>query len=150
MSVLPDSEEIVAGSAHPDYFRALERLENNRPECVPKGTKISNDSVSLEAGRKKGSIKKSRAKFKTLIEAIDAAALKQTQSKEPLEEQLEKAKEEARRFRKLWDESLGREVSLVRQLWDERKEWAAEKSALTGEKISTILAKKIPSKGRRD
>lgn len=145
-----DAEDVVVDGAHPDYFCALERLENNRPERVPKGIKINNDSVSLEAGRKKGSIKKSRAKFRTLIEAIDAAAEKQNKSKEPLEDQLEKAKEETRKYRKLWDESLVREVSLVKQLWNERKEWAAEKSALTGEKVSTILAKKLSSKARRD
>ena len=37
-----------------DYFDALDRLKNGKPINVPKGTKITNDSVSLEAGRKKG------------------------------------------------------------------------------------------------
>ncbi len=57
-----------------DYFEALERLKREKPVNVPKGTKITNDSVSLEAGRKKGTIKRSRPIFSELIEAIDAAA----------------------------------------------------------------------------
>ncbi len=44
-----------------DYFDALERLKTGKPVNVPKGTKITNDSVSLEAGRKKGTIKKIQA-----------------------------------------------------------------------------------------
>ena len=36
-----------------DYFEALERLKKGKPTNVPKGTRITNDSVSLEAGRKK-------------------------------------------------------------------------------------------------
>ena len=57
-----------------DYFDALERLKNNKTINVPLGTKISNDAVSLEAGRKKGTIKKSRPQFAELIAKIDTAA----------------------------------------------------------------------------
>ena len=39
-----------------EYFKALERLKKNKPLNVPIGTKITNDAVSLEAGRKKGTI----------------------------------------------------------------------------------------------
>ena len=38
-----------------DYFEALARLKSNSPIRIPKDSKISNDNVSLEAGRKKGS-----------------------------------------------------------------------------------------------
>ena len=34
------------------YFEALKRLKDNRPINMPVGTKINNDTVSLEAGRK--------------------------------------------------------------------------------------------------
>jgi hypothetical protein len=54
-----------------EYFAALGRLKEGKPVNVPKGTRITNDSVSLEAGRKKGTIKKSRPIFSDLIEAID-------------------------------------------------------------------------------
>lgn len=40
-----------------DYFEALERLKSGSPINVPKGTKITNDSVALEAGRKKGALR---------------------------------------------------------------------------------------------
>ena len=43
-----------------EYFEALERLIKNQPINVPVDTKISNDSVALEAKRNKGAIKKSR------------------------------------------------------------------------------------------
>ena len=128
-----------------EYFNALDRLKEGRPERVPKGTKITNDSVSLEAGRKKGTIKRSRPIFRDLIEAIDAAAAGKAKPQDDLKEQLAAAKAEAQKYRRLWEEALSREVSLVKQLWDERKEWAAEKSALTGEKVASILRKK--SKG---
>lgn len=49
------------------YFSALERLIKNVPVNVPLGTKISYDAVSLEAGKSKGSIKKSRPIFTDLI-----------------------------------------------------------------------------------
>ena len=130
------------------YFAALERLKNNRPVHVPKDIKITNDSVSLEAGRKKGSIKKSRPAFHDLIREINAAAEMQAQPKNPVKEQLVSAKEEARKYRILWEEALAREVSLVNQLWVERKEWAMEKSALTGERVSAILSKKRTGDGR--
>ena len=53
-----------------DYYDALERLKINKPINVPVGTKITNDAVSLEAGRKKGTIKRSREVFTELIEEI--------------------------------------------------------------------------------
>jgi hypothetical protein len=35
------------------YYQALARLKAGKPQMVAKGTKITNDAVSLEAGRKK-------------------------------------------------------------------------------------------------
>ena len=46
-------------SALNDYYAALERLKANKPIILPKGSAINNDTVALEAGRKRGSIKKS-------------------------------------------------------------------------------------------
>lgn len=59
-------------SALNDYYAALERLKANKPTILPKGSAINNDTVALEAGRKRGSIKKSR--HSALIEAIEQAA----------------------------------------------------------------------------
>ncbi len=125
-----------------EYFAALARLVNDRPDNVPKGTKITNDAVSLEAGRKKGTIKKSRPLFAELIRAIDTAASQQSEPNDMLKDQLTGAKAASSRYRTLWEEALKREVSLVKQLWDERTEWATEKSALTGEKVFSILNEK--------
>jgi hypothetical protein len=60
-----------------DYFAALERLKSGRPIIVPKGTRITNDAVALEAGRGKGTIKKSRPVFAKLIAAVEEAAKEQ-------------------------------------------------------------------------
>lgn len=130
-------------SALSDYFSALERLEKGRPLNVPKGSKITNDNVSLEAGRKKGTIKKSRPVFRELINAIDAAAGKQAQPQDVAKAALDAAKADAAKYRALWEEALSREVSLVKQLWEEQRQWAKEKAALTGEKVTSINSKKL-------
>jgi hypothetical protein len=54
------------------YSAALERLKANKPMVIPKGSAINNDTVALEARRKRSSIKKSR--HAALIEAIEQAA----------------------------------------------------------------------------
>lgn len=121
-----------------DYFEALERLKRGKPVKVATGTKITNDSVSLEAGRKKGTIKKSRPIFSDLIEAIDTAAKADAKPRDEMKERLHEAKVEAARYRALWEEAIAREVSLVKQLWDEREAWAGERVALTGGKVTPI------------
>jgi len=118
-----------------EYFEALERLQKGKPINVRKGTRITNDSVSLEAGRKKGTIKKSRPIFSELIEAINSAAQVELKPQDETRAKLDDAKAEVDRYRTLWEEALSREVSLVRQLWDEREIWARERAALTGDKI---------------
>ena len=117
-----------------DYFDALGRLKRGKPEKVSIGTKISNDSVSLEAGRKKGTIKKSRPVFSELIEAIDAATTERKPADE-MREQLNLAKAEATKYRILWEEALAREVSLVKELWDARETWAKEREAMVSGKV---------------
>jgi hypothetical protein len=65
-----------------NYMSALERLKNNTPVVLPKGTRISKDTVALEAGRKRSSIKKSRPQFANLIEEIELAASIQSKPEE--------------------------------------------------------------------
>ncbi|MBK4992469.1 hypothetical protein IAE39_000643 [Pseudomonas sp. S37] len=62
-------------SAEEDYLAALDRLERDEPQILPKGTLINNDTVALEAGRKRGSIKKLR--HPDLCKKIDEAAERQ-------------------------------------------------------------------------
>ncbi|WOD10661.1 hypothetical protein RPW65_16660 [Pseudomonas sp. NyZ704] len=56
-----------------EYFAALERLKQNKPDRIEKGSQINKDTVALEAGRKRGSIR-SRPGFETLIAAIKTAS----------------------------------------------------------------------------
>ena len=73
-----------------EYYAALERLNANKPTILPKGSAINNDTVALEAGRKRGSIKKSR--HAALIEAIEQAAQAAGQNVLSPIQQIEKAK----------------------------------------------------------
>ncbi|WP_168389503.1 hypothetical protein [Acinetobacter indicus] len=57
---------------------------------LPKGSAINNDTVALEAGRKRGSIKKSR--HAALIEAIEQAAQAVGQNVLSPTQRVEKAK----------------------------------------------------------
>ena len=77
-------------SALNDYYAALERLKANKPIVLLKGSAINNDTVALEAGRKRGSIKKSR--HAALIEAIEQAAQQAGQNVLSPAQQVEQAK----------------------------------------------------------
>lgn len=105
-----------------DYFDALIRLKAGRPVHVPKGTKITNDAVSLEAGRSKGSIKKSREVFFDLIQAIDAAATEQSKDGSGQKDKLEKVKNNYDQCRRELEAALAREVSLLYELYEVKKQ----------------------------
>lgn len=126
-----------------DYFDALERLKKGRSVKVLKGSKITNDNVSLEAGRKKGTIKKSRPVFESLIDAIDAAALEQAQPEDAAKAAIDAAKADAARYRTLWEESLAREVSLFHQLERAQQQLAKDKAAVTGGNVTAINTKRL-------
>jgi hypothetical protein len=120
-----------------EYFAALERIKRGKGLIVPKGTKITNDAVALEAGRGKGSIKKSRDIFADLIKAIDDAAIEQAYPKNEQKERINKVKSVADQCRRSLEESLAREVSLVMQVYELKKEIAR----LTGAKVLPIRGK---------
>ncbi|MCD0188998.1 hypothetical protein [Acinetobacter sp. PW68] len=77
-------------SALNEYYAALERLKANKPTKLPKGSAINNDTVALEAGRKRGSIKKSR--YAVLVEAIGQAANEAGQNVPSTAQQIEQAR----------------------------------------------------------
>lgn len=118
------------------YFAALERLKAGKPLHVSPGTRITNDAVSLEAGRGKGSIKKSRAVFADLIQAIDEAAAEQSRPKSKERDKLLRSKTEAEDLRKQLEAALAREVSLLKELYETRKQLAK----LTGDKVVPLRA----------
>jgi len=105
-----------------EYFEALARLKSNRPVHVPKGTKITNDAVSLEAGRGKGSIKKSRPLFADLIAAIDTAAAEHAAPGAVDQAKIAKSKAQVERYRTLYEEAIVREVSLLKENFELKRE----------------------------
>jgi len=112
---------------HDDYYSALERLRTNKPEVLSKGSyKINKDTVALEAGRKRGTIKPSRHQFEDLITAIENVA--DTYNNKDLDK-LNKANALAARYKSERDNfqndyfaALNREMMLVRRLSDLEKQ----------------------------
>lgn len=93
-----------------EYYDALERVKTNKPIFVPNGTKITNDAVSLEAGRKKGTIKKSRPQFAELIAEIEKVANNQKAPIQDCKAQAEKYKSKFKEQRTLYEQTLNREL----------------------------------------
>ncbi len=120
-----------------EYFDALERLKAGQPTRVQPGTPINNDSVSLEAGRKVGSIKRGRDVFADLIVAIDLAKAEQSKGKTKAQDKLDAAKQEADRYREAWEAGLARELCLIREVRKLKEQLAA----LTGGNVLPIRGK---------
>lgn len=97
------------------YFEALGRLK-------ARGAKINNDTVALEAGRKKGSIKKGRTQFAKLISEIAAANASSNGYEDDLKERLEVAKKHGKELQAQLDAALLRELSLLREVFQLKKE----------------------------
>lgn len=116
------------------YYQALERLKTGRPIILPKGQKITYDAVCIEAGMGKGSIKKSRPVFAALIAAIDEQKINQTGPAKDANLKLLHAKAAAKDYRERYEAALGREVSLLREVYKLRKDL----SRLTGASIRPI------------
>jgi hypothetical protein len=112
----------MARKAIDDYYDALQRIINNNPLNIPKGSKINNDTVALEAYRKRGSIKKSRKGFEQLITDILEAESKRTQGVRKLEGKLEKTKQDKLNIETLYNESLNRELMYLETLNELEKE----------------------------
>ena len=107
-----------------DYFAALDRLKSGMPSLIPKNAPITKDAVAVEAGRGKGSIKKSRAVFADLILAIDAAAIEQLRSRNDPEKKLIKARDSVIDYRTRLEAALAREVSLLYEVYHLKKQLA--------------------------
>lgn len=100
-----------------DYFEALERLKARK-------AKINNDTVAIEAGRKKGSIKKSRTQFAHLITAIDEAQKEARRPETEMSDRLSQAKDSGKELQRRLDEALARELSLVKEVFRLQRELA--------------------------
>ncbi|MBA1293752.1 hypothetical protein G7025_10315 [Pseudomonas lurida] len=139
-------------SALENYRAALFRLIEGKPHNVPKGSAINKDTVALEAGRKRGSIKKSREEHAGLIKSIEAASTAQQQkSKRPFTHDAEKqkalkkaAQEQFETIKEDYHLALTKIVSLVHEnhiLKERIKEFAQAK-----ERTNKIFAMERPTK----
>jgi hypothetical protein len=99
-----------------EYFNALDRLKTNNPINVPKGSKINNDSVALEAGRKRGSIKKSREIFTELIVAINNASQESNAEYDKLESKIFKLKNSAENYKEMYEKAINRELMYLERI----------------------------------
>lgn len=116
------------------YEQALDRLVAGKPLNVTKGARINNDAVSMEAGRGKGAIKKSRVGYSDLIARIAAAASKQLQPKREAADRVQRMNGRVKELEERLDAALGREMSLVYELLSVRKQVAQ----LSDEKVVPI------------
>ena len=99
-----------------EYYDALHRLIENNPVNIPKNSKINKDTVALEAGRKRGSIKKSREVFLELIEAIKKASDDKNKSTVQHIEQISNFKNKMNTFKSLYEEGLNRELMYLERI----------------------------------
>lgn len=113
-----------------DYFEALERLKLNNPVHVPKNSKINNDMVALEAGRKRGSIKKSREMFTELIEAIDITAKENNADYDRLTAKISKLKNSTQNYKELYEKTINREIMYLERI-NELEKLLKKKSSLS-------------------
>jgi len=104
------------------YWEALNRLKTNKPTVIPIGSKINKDTVALEAGRKRGSIKKSRDGFAELISEIEKSALVKTHPKKDLTQSLKRIKTEKSNYQEKYHQSLNRELMLINRVAELEKE----------------------------
>lgn len=105
---------MAAKSQVDKYFEALERLKSRKEP-------INNDAVAKEAGSGKGSIKKSRPGYATLIAAIEQAAQEQKQVKAAADPTPQLRQQLAMVQQRL-DSALEREVCLLDELYHLREE----------------------------
>jgi hypothetical protein len=99
-----------------DYWQALRRLQDNQPVRLPKGTAINNDTVALEAGRKRGSIKKSRGSFADLIAVIDSANSISSKQKPDIAHKLSIERSQKDKYREQYHLALNRELMLLERI----------------------------------
>ena len=104
-----------------EYYLALERLKSGCPIRVPIGTPISNDSVSLEAGRGRGSIKKSRDVFADLILKIKKEKSEVVTIRESDKREIADLKKMLDFYKDLYHQAISRELSLVAEIYELKK-----------------------------
>ncbi len=97
-----------------ECMEALERLKQNKPLIIQKGSRINLDTVALEAGKNRSSIRKDR--YPELYAIIQEAEQNDLTPRQQDAVKLEKIKFERDRYKKLYEEAIGRELMLVDRL----------------------------------
>ncbi|EPF6350669.1 MULTISPECIES: hypothetical protein [Acinetobacter] len=99
---------------------ALNRLIANAPIRVPKGSKINNDTVALEAGLKRGAVKRSRPELAELLDNIREAEAKRLgkeyskkNSKIVMQNEALKLKQQLKELQEKYDVQLSQINSLI-------------------------------------
>jgi len=111
----------MVSKAKQDYYDALERLKAGKPINVPVGSLINKDTVALEAGKKRGSIRNRSDEDSLLIQAIEfSAAQFNKKSKESSsvkiknqKDKLDNKQEEIDNIKSQRDEAYSRYMSLL-------------------------------------
>lgn len=109
------------------YAQALQRL-------VERGAKINNDTVAVEAGSGRGSIKKSRSAYGDLISAIEHAAQKQVEAKIEADP-LPAIRQENSNLVQQLDAALERELALLTEVYSLREQVRQLHEQLTGNPV---------------
>lgn len=99
---------------------ALNRLISNTPIRVPKGSKINNDTVALEAGLKRGAVKRSRPELAELLDNIKEAEAKRLgkeyskkNSKIVMQKETLKLKQQLKELQEKYDAQLSQINTLI-------------------------------------
>ena len=116
-----------------EFLDALDRL-------VIKGVKPTLDGVAIEAGRKKGSIRRGLDRHKELVVAIERAAEDFGKIAEESEEfkqaaRIEKLKIERDKYKEWYDNLLAKHIGAIYQLEDQRVDMLELRERL-GEKVA--------------
>lgn len=129
-----------------DYYQAVDRMLQAKNKITKIGTKITQSSVAIEAGRTPGSIKKSREVYHDLIEHINSAQVKQLligESNENavatiastsvigLRDKLKNEKKKTEEFRLKYEAALARELMLVHRVYKLEGELVKERAKPT-------------------
>lgn len=118
------------------YFEALQRL-------IDRGDRINNDTVALEAGNGRGSIKKSRPAYANLIAAIDAAARKQATVKADADP-APALRQEKENLIQLLDGALERELALLNEVHNLREELRQVREQLFNKRLVAVHTTQNP------
>ena len=99
---------------------ALNRLVSNTPIRVPKDSKINKDTVALEAGLKRGAVKRSRPELAELLDNIKEAEAKRLgkeyskkNSKIVMQHETLKLKQQFKELQEKYDVQLSQINSLI-------------------------------------